>query len=211
MPVKISKPQLIFILAILVPLVVILAIFYFGSPTNKGKVAVTIDVVPSDSKITVDNTPSHKGTVWMKPGSYTFVASRDGFSDAKVTTVISDTNNYIALNPTAVSSAAKKWASDYGYEIDGLGTRAFEEAGKQAVKSWPLISKLPYTTDDFKIAYNYSKSDSSGIYIIVTGADADGRTKALQWIHDSGYDPADYVFVFEGQSSAPGVEEKSDI
>jgi len=186
-------------------------VLYGTNATRKGTIAVTVDVVPTDSRITINNQSSHKGTVWLNPGTYTFVASKTGFSDAKITLTISKTNNYVALNPTAVSEDAKKWVSDHGYEIDGLGTRAFEASGEQTVKSFPLVSKLPYTTDDFRMTYNYSKADSSSVYIIVTGADADGRTKALQWVKDSGYDPADYTFVFEGQSSTPSVQEETDI
>ena len=210
MRLKISKPQLVFIVAIFIPLLVVLIVLFVTTP-RKGKIAVTIDVVPSDSQITINDKSSHKGTVWLDPGKYTFIAKKDGFSEAKTTVLISKTNNYIALKPTAVSEDAKKWVSDHGYELDGLGTRAFEESSKQIVESAPLVSKLPYTTDDFKISYNFSKADSSSVYIIITGADADGRTKALQWIKDSGYDPADYTFVFEGQSSAPGSKEESDI
>jgi hypothetical protein len=186
-------------------------VFRASKTDHTGKVSVTIDVVPSDSAVTANGEKVKVGTVWLTPGNYTFIASKSGFSDAKSEMTISSTNNYVALNPTAVSDAAKKWAEEYGYEIDGLSSREFEAKNAQILKNHPLLAVLPYTTDDFKITFDYRTNDSSSFYIIVTGADADGRTKALEWIRDQGYDPADYVFEFQGASTAPGTVQGGDL
>jgi hypothetical protein len=212
MPFRLSKLQLFLLLGILLPLLVVMVVLYRGGTGNhQGKISVTVDVVPADSSVTANGEKIGTGTVWLKPGNYTFVASKKGFIDAKVEMTISSTSNYVALNPTASSEEAKKWVQENGYEIDGLSSREYEATSAQIIKLAPLLSVLPYTNDDFKITYDYRTNDTASVYIIVTGADADGRTKALQWIRNSGYDPADYVFEFPGQSTPPGAKEETDV
>lgn len=209
---RLSKAQIIVILLVLLPMAATMLWLYSKGASNQaGKISVTIDVVPNDSSVTANGQKIGTGKVWLSPGNYTFVASKKGFTDAKVETTISSINTYVALNPTAASEEAKKWASEYGYEIDGLSSREYEATSAQIIKLAPLLSLLPYSTEDFKITYDYRTYDNTSVYIIVTGADADGRTKALKWIRESGYDPADYVIEFPGQSTAPGTNQESDV
>lgn len=192
---------------IMIGLVVIIAgaiIFNITLNTSRaGKIATTIEVMPEDAVITIDGEKSSSGTVYLEPGSHTFVASKTGFTDDKETITISSTANYVGLLPTPASDEAKKWAEqdDVADKIESISGSIASAKGSATQTANPLIDYLPQSDIEapYTISYKLAANSSGGedAVIIIKNSTPDGRTKALAWIRSQGIDPADLNIQFD--------------
>lgn len=192
------------IVAVLFVAVAGIALFNISLNANRsGKIATTIEVMPEDATITIDGKRSNHGTVYLEPGSHTFVASKTGFTDDKETLTISAESNYVGLLPAPVSDEARKWAEQAEIidKIESItGSIASAEGSITTTKN-PLINYLPESNIEapYTISYRLVENDSGGedAVIIIKNATPSGRIKALAWIKEQGFDPADLQIEFE--------------
>lgn len=169
---------------------------------RSAKIAVTIEVMPKDAAVTIDSKRSRAGTAYVSPGSHTFTASKEGFTDAKQTVVISDTTHYVGLILPAVSAEAKKWAaSDVVWpELERIAGEISSTQSAGIRQKTPLINYLPESDilGPYTISYAISgEGTDEKATIVVKNSTANGRIKALQWIRKQGFDPADLTIQFE--------------
>lgn len=182
-------------------LVTILIWAILSMTSNSGKVTTTIEVMPTDAVVKMDDTTISGGTHSIAPGKHVFTAAKTGFSTATVTITISKDVNYVGLLPTPVSNEAKKWAiqDDVWPKREHIAGARSIAIGTEAYNNNPLINYLPYSdiTGPFSIDYASDPLDSTKTRVIISNSTADGRLKALEWIRAKGIDPADLILEFE--------------
>lgn len=185
---------------IVVAILVVLTIWNIYSwIAHRGKIGVELQIVPGDAQVLLDGKQLSSSKPYLKPGTYTFSASKDGFEKASRQLTISVTNHYVGLTLSPVSEDAQKWATDNQAAYEDVGSRLADEHVATVTENNPLLDKLPYidVMGPFSINYTFSSEGATDSTIIIRNATPNGRIKALQWIRDQGVDPADLIIEFE--------------
>lgn len=180
-----------------------LVVFYWIilSITRQGETRVTITVVPNDSKIFINNQPAKPGTAYLKPGEYTLKASRSGFKDDVQTIKVGDKPVDTGLIPRPDSDSARKFLEDnptIQAQREAIGGQRANQKGQQIESKSPIITLLPFTdiAGPFSIDYGPSPDRKDGVFLIVSDSSPEGRTNALRWIKQQGYDPTELEIRF---------------
>ncbi|HEX6416322.1 MAG TPA: PEGA domain-containing protein [Candidatus Saccharimonadales bacterium] len=183
-------------------LIVLVFVGYFAytSITRSGKVAVEINAVPSDAKITMNGTEVSNGTIYLKPGYYEIKGSKEGFTEFTNQANIETNGQVISIPLTAESDEAKTWAKENEQEYLDLESEAGVEAQQQGEifsKKNPIVSLLPYDSFLYTIGYRADNSDPTGNSIILEISAAEGyRQQAIYQLRQWGYDPTDFKINF---------------
>jgi hypothetical protein len=169
--------------------------------SRSGKTRVDVDVIPGDSKITINDHRSKKGSNYLKPGTYTFKATAEGFEEFTYTIEVKKDPLRVGLVPSPQSEDAKKWLTDnpeIQLQREALGGGNYTQKGTQIESETPLIAQLPYTDIDgpFSINYGYAKNRENGIYLLIGDSSANGRKAALNWLRNQGQDPTNLEIRF---------------
>src|SRR5581483_1514584 len=137
--------------ALIVVIILILAALIFipvkNSVSHKNKTPVTIEVAPTDSKVTINGTPAKAGVQYLAAGSYEIRATRSGFADdSKNIKVQQNQPISVYLIPTPNTPEALNWLKanpDEQAQREILGGKKFN-ADQAFIKStYPLLQKLP--------------------------------------------------------------------
>lgn len=179
-------------------LVIVVAWGVYGSIKHRGLVGIDILTVPGDAEVMLDGKPV-SSKPYLKPGTYSFTATKDGFKKSSLDMNISESHHFVGIALTPQSEDATKWAEINQDEYEKLGSRMIDERITTVDDVNPLLSKLPYidVMGPFSISYAFSSEDSVNAYIIIKNATPAGRVKALQWIRAQGVDPADLNIQFQ--------------
>jgi hypothetical protein len=167
---------------------------------RQGKVAVVIRTVPGDASILFNKNTEQNGTRWIKPGDYTVVAKKDGFSSVTRVVRVTDekSQNIVAISLQPESDQAKEWAAkntEQYQQNETFGTIEANANGEYFSKLNPITTKLPFVDPYFKIAY-VTNADQS-IKITVSTPSPRYRFYAVEKIRELGYDPTDFVIEFK--------------
>jgi hypothetical protein len=188
---------------VLLALVVVLVGWFFTSiATRHGKAKVTLVALPKDSVITIDGQRSQAGDVYLKPGSHTFIAAKDGFTDAKkILKTQKGEKQVVYLLPIPSSQKALEYlASNPNIQAqrEAVGGQEDTTITKETTAQSPIIKLLPFTDiyGPFSIDYGTSHDRVNGTYLTVSDSSPNGRAKALQWIREQGYDPTSLEIQF---------------
>lgn len=174
--------------------------------TRSNKQTVTVNLLPSDTKLLANDEQIQNGTAYLKPGTYTLKASRSGFKSVEKTVVISKPNTLaidIALEPVADSAIQWKKNNEQLYlDYEGrAGVRATQE-GESFTKLNPITTKVPFSNLLYTIGYRADPSDPTGNSIILTVDAFSGyRNAAINKIISLGYDPTNYKIEFKNYES----------
>jgi hypothetical protein len=192
---------------VIIALIVVAGLGYwiYGAVSRSGKIAVSVTAVPGDAVITANDTRILPGTAYLKPGEYTFKASKTGFESYSSTKHIDQNNTTVNISLAPISDDAKKWAADNEqsyFDLEGeAGTQA-EREGEAFREKNPIVDLLPTSTLIYTIGYRNDNSDPSGNSIILTVDAAPGyRNGAVQAIKDMGYDPTQFKIEFKGYTN----------
>lgn len=178
-----------------------ITIFY-----RSGKVSVSLNALPSDSIITLNNVPVKPGTTYVTPGTYKIVAKKNGFADFQRTIAVGE-GNPATINATLipVSEDAKKWALEHKDEYADfsiLDKSLAKTKDNRAANDNPITEKLPYKNLLYNITYRPDETDQSGNRIVIEiDASRAYRSAALFQIRKWGYDPTDYRIEFRGYTN----------
>lgn len=167
---------------------------------RSGKTALTINVVPSNAIVTINDQGSGNGTHWLQDGTYTIKAEREGFETQTKKVIVSGDKeqNVTAVSLTPQSDEAKKWAETHADEYsknEQYGAIEANSTGKYFSEKNPITEKLPYTDPYFKIGYK--TNDDQSIQLTVKTPSPRYRFYAVEKIREFGYEPTDFVIVFE--------------
>jgi hypothetical protein len=184
--------------------VVLLFIIYQAciSVSRIGENRVVIDVVPTDSKITVNSKPVPADAVYLGPGNYTISGSKEGWKTDTQSIKMKKSSVSIFLIPVPESDQAKALASepDIRRQREDIGSKLANSKGQQIENQNPLISDLPYTSLEgpFSIDYGPSTTRTNGVVYVISNSSPDGRQNALRWIKEHGQDPTDLQIEYDG-------------
>jgi len=167
-------------------------IIYMRQHDRQFTAKLNIQVTPKSALVTVNGKKSHDGIVAVKPGSYTVVASKTGFTNSgKTIPVAAGQTQYIGLALTSNSSDTANWYSDQQL-LEVITGKQFTENSQQSVQQVPLIQKLPYigVAFEFRVDYGAPLPNTSVPGIYITAPTEQGHQDALTWIKNQGYDPS---------------------
>jgi PEGA domain len=194
-----SNKNKLFLIFTLITLILVFLI-YLGF-RNQGKVEVSIEVIPDNSLVYINNKSAAPGTVYLKPGVYKFKASKEGFIDDIITVTIDNEREDISLIPQPNSQEAFEWIKDNpDIQIDreAIAGSMSERKAKEIEKNDPIINLLPY--DDligpFSIDYGPSKKRVNSIFLDINNSSPQGRENALKWLKSQGYDATDLEIIY---------------
>jgi hypothetical protein len=157
-----TKRNKILLIAGLILFVGFIFLLWFFQVGPGQKVTIDVFVVPSDAKVTVDGQPSSSTKVTLSKGTHTFKATRQYF---ETVTQEVDTNNvgasntvYLALYPNSPEGEAFLAAHpDEQLRYERVSGAEFSALQEKLLDEYPVTTKLPYQTIDFKIDYDVTK------------------------------------------------------
>ena len=155
-----------------------------------GKTAVSFVVSPDETQIEFNNQKiTGSRTVYLKPGEYSFKATRDGFRENTIQTTVRDKPIRIvfALAPTGKVSKSEK--STNASKIDKITTEALEKEQTKLAEANPVIKKLPIKNFIYSIGYRADSSKENSI-IVEIDAPKGYKNAAVNEIRKAGFDPS---------------------
>jgi hypothetical protein len=193
--------KLLMILAILVTIGLIIYVVVLSvQHARMGK--IVINVIPKDSIVLVDGKTSKK-TVYVKPGTHVVEATKDGFAPSTVSVSVNKQEvRNVYLLPTPVSAEAKQWLEDHPEiqrQREEFASANVSFLQKTIQSNYPIISYLPYETNNIKVNYGISlkyPNDPTKIAVYITSKPED-REVALDWIRAKGTDPSKLEIIYK--------------
>lgn len=165
-----------------------------------GKIPVTIYSLPVDAHITVDDKRSSTGEQYLSPGSYTFKATKKGWSSDTLEIEVSEDNSEVALILEPESDEARSESENTNNTDirEQLSSIRANSRGKTVNAKYPVLAKLPYsdTTGPYKIDYGFLKEDAATPYILISYSTPNGRIEALQWLVEQKVDITETEIIF---------------
>lgn len=148
-------------LVVVLVLIIMGVVGLFGAnyAGHYGKIKVTVHAIPDDSNITLNGSPVKEGAVFLKPGHYTFKATRKDFGPVQNTIDVhkKDRPQTIYLLPTPDTAAAIEFLRQHP-EIQQQRERqgGVNSAATQTslTKKYPILLKLPAYTSHYRIDYS---------------------------------------------------------
>jgi len=195
------KPAYIIILFFIIVISVISFTIY-QKVDQTGKIQISINLVPKDSKITIGNNQYTNGLNYIAPGEYKITVQKDGFETKKVVKKLIKDNDKVNISLIAQSEEAKKWAvinkAQYS-DFENMVAKDTQEKGITFQQINPITKNLPFKNYLFSIGYKNDSSDKTGNSIIITiSTSPQYRQSAISQIERWGYNLADYNYEFSG-------------
>lgn len=185
-------------------LVALLAYWIYSSIRGSGLSArLVLEVAPKDSKIILNNKEVKSGLKRVKPGQYTVIFRRAGFSDNRQDVQVGKNDSkYVgsALNPNSQNTNA--WYDQHPDDAkvaEGISSKSFDRVTSDQRRKMPLLQFLPHEERYFSIYSGASKKfpdDPTSVALYVRSYDAQDRRLAMQWIESNGANPTDFEIIF---------------
>ena len=155
-----------------------------------GKTAVSFVVSPDETQIEFNNQKiTGSRTVHLKPGEYSFKATRDGFRENTIQTTIKDKPIRVVFTLTPTGKVSKLEKSTNAPKIDKITTEALEKEQTKLAEANPVIKKLPIKNFIYSIGYRADSSKENGI-IVEIDAPKGYKNAAINEIRKAGFDPS---------------------
>lgn len=177
---------------------------------NQGLITAEIIAVPGDAAVYVDEKNVRPGKIKLPPGTHTFTAKKDGFSDVEQKIDLTRAR-VVTLILTPQSEEARRWALENSQEYLAAERRAGEravEAGETLLSSNPIVRVLPYKGALFNIDYRLASDNSGRVVLQVSATSSENRYFAIERIRSLGYEPTDYVIEFSGLPTKTLLEQR---
>lgn len=155
-----------------------------------GKTPVSFVTSPDEVQIEFNNQKiTGSRTIYLKPGTYSFKATRNGFKENTIQTTVRDkpVRVVFALTPTGKVSKSEK--STNAPKIDKITTEALEKEQTNLAEANPVIKKLPIKNFIYSIGYRADSSKENGI-IVEIDAPKGYKNAAVNEIRKAGFDPS---------------------
>ncbi len=194
--------RLIVIFGLIAVFVFIIIIGVVNNIHPAGTVPVAVYLIPSDSKLVIDNKTYSSGkTIYLKPGQYSLETTKTGFKSDKQTLVINSNADQIiniALYPESVEATTWYQANQNLYkEFEGRAGKIADQTGTDFANKYPVIKFLPIQDGIYTIGYKLDDPTKPDSGIKVTISAFQGyREPALQKLRDEGINIADYKIEF---------------
>lgn len=163
------RKRAIIIIALVVIGLAVIGILASRKPNSKN-VTVTVKAAPAASTLTLDGHTVSAGDVALTPGKHTFTASLKYFDTVSKTvdTKTLNTAKPIILLPKPSSPEAKQWLQDHPEaqtEREQAGDTQASLDTQQLRDTYPIVSKLPYETLEYKIDYAFDNKNNFSLSV----------------------------------------------
>ena len=198
------RRQLLAGVIVLVLLLIGLVAFYTirTSQQHQGKIAVPVEVVPRDAKVTLSTGEelTSRGTTYIKPGEYEVSVTKEGFeTQNRPLRVSNDSVPYIYIGLAGKTKEAKEWQennlSEYG-RLELLTVEKNREYDTLFSSANPIIEGLPIQDPYYSI--DYKNRDDRSIELIIWGTSPKNRQAAIDLLRNKNYEPTDYRVLYDG-------------
>lgn len=197
---KTNKIIRIIILLLAIIIVSIISYSIYQINYRAGKIEVTINTVPKDAKVIINNQNYYDGENYIVAGEYNIVVKKDGFKTVELSQNIINNGDEINIALDAESDSAKAWATKNKQLYADFTNIVSEKANKDGVTFKainPIVNKLPYINYLYSIGYKLDSVDKTGKSIIITvNSSEQYRQAAILQIKSWGYNLADYNYEF---------------
>lgn len=165
--------------------------------SRQGKVAVKIDVFPSDATVDIDKYgESGNGTIYLEPGTYSYKISGEGYTSRKSTLhAREDQGGYIY---TVLAKEEGEYKSRDIKKIERIEAKAGAESRKyteQFKRDHPITDYLPIKDAYYSIGYLVDDGGDNFRITVYTESPR-YRNIALKRIRSIGEDPSKYRIDF---------------
>lgn len=155
-----------------------------------GKTAVSFVVSPDETQIEFNNQKiTGSRTVYLKPGEYSFKATRDGFRENTIQTTVKDKPVRVVFTLIPTGNVSKSEKSTNASKIDKITTEALEKEQTKLAEANPIIKKLPIKNFIYSIGYRADSSKENSI-IVEIDAPKGYKNAAVNEIKRAGFDPS---------------------
>ena len=155
-----------------------------------GKTAVSFVVSPDETQIEFNNQKiTGSKTVYLKPGEYSFKATRDGFRENTIQTTVKDKPVRVVFTLIPTGNVSKSEKSTNASKIDKITTEALEKEQTTLAEANPIIKKLPIKNFIYSIGYRADPSKENSI-IVEIDAPKGYKNAAVNEIKRAGFDPS---------------------
>jgi len=155
-----------------------------------GKTAVSFVVSPDETQIEFNNQKiTGSKTIYLKPGTYSFKATRNGFREKIIQTTVRDKPVRVVFTLTPTGKISKLKKSTNAPKIDKITTEALEKEQTKLAETNPIIKKLPIKNFIYSIGYRADSSKENSI-IVEIDAPKGYKNAAVNEIRKAGFDPS---------------------
>ena len=178
------------ILALSILCIVMLCATIITVVSRVGKTPVSFVTSPDEVQIEFnDQKITGSKTVYLKPGEYSFKATRDGFRENTIQTTVKDKPVRVVFTLIPTGNVSKSEKSTNASKIDKITTEALEKEQTTLAEANPIIKKLPIKNFIYSIGY---PADPSKVNSIIVEIDAPKGYKnaAVNEIKRAGFDPS---------------------
>jgi len=188
--------------ALICLIILFLAYIIFNQTPDTGKTHVALTLIPDDAQIQVDGKNTNDTSLELKPGNYTFTATKNGWGKFTIFVKVGSEPLKIGLIPSPVSEESfdylqsnpliqlerEKWG--------GLNSALIDD---QITQETPFVKLLPYEDiyGPFKVDYSSSDDRELGIAINISNSTPPGRKNFLGWLGQQGQDPTNFEIIYE--------------
>ena len=182
----------------------------------KKDASLTIQTSPLEVNIAIDGDDTYSktnfksgDTIRLNSGAVQIKASREGFKTKTLTyDVVADKTNKVFISLTPESDEAKQLldSREEQYNRQYTATNAADNAAKIATEENEILQILPHYGRYFTISQGVSKQNPNkvgamALYIDIY--DPSGKSDALEFLRDSGYNPDDYEIIYTEHEYVP--------
>jgi hypothetical protein len=175
--------------------------FYRNSVYSAG---ITVELVPSGSKLTVNSVGTKAGVIKVKPGQVNVTATHAGFTPyTKTLNVTKGNNMYVGIVLASNSNTTARWYQDHtndGKIAERISSKSFDQTSAQSVANVPFISKLPFLGPGLEFRIDYGQNGENDLggnpAIYITAPTTEAQQDAITWIKNQGYDPAKLKIIY---------------
>jgi hypothetical protein len=163
-----------FVIAAVIMIIVLVLWAIISTVQHAGKTKVKIVALPHDSSLSLDGQAIKEGSIYLKPGSHKFTATRQFFGDLTKTVNTKDlaAGQVLYLMPLANSAQALQWLTDHPEtqtEREAAGGVESEQIQTALLKKYPVLAKLPQENLHYKIDYSIDSSQTLKLHITTYG------------------------------------------
>ena len=178
------------ILALSILCIVMLCATIITVVSRVGKTPVSFVTSPDEVQIEFnDQKITGSKTVYLKPGEYSFKATRDGFRENTIQTTVKDKPVRVVFTLIPTGNVSKSEKSTNASKIDKITTEALEKEQTTLAEANPIIKKLPIKNFIYSIGYRADPSKENNI-IVEIDAPKGYKNAAVNEIKRAGFDPS---------------------
>ena len=195
-----NKSKIIVISTLILLIFFVFLSIFLNARNHEGKVLVTVEVIPKDSIIILNNQKISNKDIYLKPGKYTYKVEHKNFSTYKSSLIVSEKshpNILVGLSPN--NEKGQKWYKRNKSAYREIQQKSFEiskEYNEYMLKKWPIVNSLPIKDPYFTIGY--TRDGNENITITINAPSARYRQEALNFLIKKGFDPTNYKIDFIG-------------